>query len=259
MARIFAPEEILKDIPLMLAYLPVTLEIALFAMVLAVVLGLLLALIRIRKVPVLRQIAAVYISALRGTPIIVQLYIAYFGIPMIVKYFTIQSGGTYVADTGSGIVYAIIALGLNESAYLAETFRSALLSVDQGQIEAASSIGMTYPQALRRIILPEMITVALPNLGNSLIGLIKGTSLAFACAVVEMTAEGKIIGGRSYRYFEVYISLAIIYWAITILIEQIIRLIEKKLAIPQSPKIAAGADAKTKQPSESSPVGKVAL
>ena len=91
----------------------------------------------------------------------------------------------------------------------------------------------TYGQALRRIIIPEAFEVALPTLGNSLISIIKGTSLAFTCAVVEITAQGKIIGGRTYRYFEVYVSLAIIYWVITIIIEQLIKFIEKRIRIPE--------------------------
>ena len=100
------------------------------------------------------------------------------------------------------------------------------------QIEAAHALGMTYPQTLRRIILPEAFEVALPTLGNSFISIIKGTSLAFTCAVVEITAQGQIIGGRTYRYFEVYVSLAIIYWLVTLVIEQIIRVIENKIRIP---------------------------
>ena len=151
---------------------------------------------------------------------------------MITKYIYQQNGWNYQSSTTSGFVYAIIALSINESAYIAEIFRGALASVNVGQIEAASAIGMTYFQTFRRIIFPEMLSVALPVLGNSFIGLIKGTSLAFVCAVVEMTAQGKIIGGRTYRYFEVYVSLAIIYWVITFVIEQGIRLIEKKMQIP---------------------------
>lgn len=116
----------------------------------------------------------------------------------------------------------------------AEVIRASLESVPKGQIEAANALGMTYFQALRRVILPEAIVVALPSLGNSFIGLIKGTSLAFVCAVVEMTAAGKIIAGRTYRYFEVYVSLAIIYWIITIIVEQGIKLIEKKIRIPEN-------------------------
>ncbi len=100
-------------------------------------------------------------------------------------------------------------------------------SIDKGQVEAASALGMNYFQALIRIILPEAIVVALPSLGNAFIGLIKGTSLAFVCSVVEMTAEGKILAGRNYRYFEVYISLAIIYWVITFVLERVISYLEK--------------------------------
>ena len=149
----------------------------------------------------------------------------------------IRTQGCFFVYTNSdcflnSFVYAIIALSINESAYIAEIFRGALASVNVGQIEAASAIGMTYFQTFCRIIFPEMLSVALPGLGNSFIGLIKGTSLAFVCAVVEMTAQGKIIGGRTYRYFEVYVSLAIIYWVITFVIEQGIRLIEKKMQIP---------------------------
>ena len=137
-----------------------------------------------------------------------------------------------VADI-PGFVYAMVALGLNQSGFMAEIIRSALQSVNSGQIEAAHAIGMTSSQTLRRIILPEAFEVALPTIGNSMISIIKGTSLAFTCAVIEITAQGKIIGGRTYRYFEVYVSLAIIYWVITIIIEQIIKIIENKIKIPE--------------------------
>ena len=125
------------------------------------------------------------------------------------------------------------------SSFMAEIIRSALQSVDPGQIEAAHALGMTYPQTLRRIILPEAFEVALPTLGNSFISIIKGTSLAFTCAVVEITAQGQIIGGRTYRYFEVYVSLAIIYWLVTLVIEQIIRVIENKIRIPDQVELAS--------------------
>jgi len=222
-----------RQLPELLKYLPTTLELAALSMLIGLVLGLLLAIIRIKKIPVLRQIAAFYISIIRGTPAIVQLYIAYFGIPMFLKYMNLHYGTSFDISAFPGFACAVFAMGLNESAYNAETIRAALSSVDRGQIEAACAVGMTYPQALRRIILPEAMTVALPGLGNSFIGLIKGTSLAFTCAVVEMTAQGKILGGRNYRYFEVYVSLAIIYWAVTIIVERILKLIEKRLELPE--------------------------
>ena len=226
MAKLFDFEAVLSQLPEILKYLPTTLILAVSSMIIALIIGMLLALIKTKNIPLLKQIAGVYISLIRGTPVIVQLYIAYFGIPMITKYIYQQNGWNYQSSTTSGFV------SINESAYIAEIFRGALASVNVGQIEAASAIGMTYFQTFRRIIFPEMLSVALPGLGNSFIGLIKGTSLAFVCAVVEMTAQGKIIGGRTYRYFEVYVSLAIIYWVITFVIEQGIRLIEKKMQIP---------------------------
>ena len=232
MANLFDFKLVFTQIPDLLRYLPVTLELSVISMLIGIILGLILAIIKIRQVPVLKHIAIFFISLIRGTPILVQLYIAYFGIPMFFKWFNAKNGTDFKVAEVSGFVYAVIALGINQSAYNAEFIRAALLSVGEGQIEAASALGMTYLQALRRIILPEAITVALPSLGNSFISVIKGTSLAFTCAVVEMTAQGKILGGRTYRYFEVYVSLAIIYWVITIIIEQLLKAAEKKIAIP---------------------------
>ena len=230
--KLFDFQQVLKNIPELLAYLPITLELALLSMAMGLLLGLLLAIIKMKQIPVLRQLSAVFVSIIRGTPVLVQLYIVYFGVPMFLKYLNQQYGTNLAVANIPGFVYAVMALGLNSSAFSSEMIRSALMSVGKGQIEAANAVGMTYGQALRRIILPEALTVALPTIGNSLISAIKGTSLAFTCAVVEMTAQGKIIGGRNYRNFEVYVSLAIIYWIVTVIIEQILKFTEKKLAIP---------------------------
>lgn len=245
--NLFDFDLVIKQIPDLLKYLPVTLELAALAMCIGIVLGLLLAVIRLKKIPVLRQIAAFYISIIRGTPAIVQLYIAYFGIPMFLKYMNLNHGTNFDISAFPGFACAVFAMGFNESAYNAETIRAALGSVDRGQIEAASAIGMTYPQMLRRIILPEAMTVALPGLGNSFIGLIKGTSLAFTCAVVEMTAQGKIMGGRTYRYFEVYVSLAIIYWAVTIIVEQLLKFLERRLELPDQIDKAVASESETQE------------
>lgn len=232
MAKLFDLELVFKQIPKILKYLPETLELAVISLVIGLVLGLIIALVKIKKVPVLSQLFSVYISVLRGTPIIVQLYITYFGIPIILRYINYYQGTNYNINGIPPMIFAIVALGLNQSAHDAETIRAALLSVDKGQIEAAHSLGMTGFQTLKRIILPEAITVALPSLGNSIIALIKGTSLAFACSVIEMTAQAKILAGRNYRYFEAYISLAIVYWLITIIVERIIKFLEKRTSIP---------------------------
>lgn len=232
MGKLFDLKMVFTSIPELLEKLPITLELAGLAMVLGLLLGLLMALIKIKKVKVLTQVVNFMISAIRGTPVILQLYIAFFGIPMFFKYLNQRFGTNLAVADIPGFVYAVVALGLNQSAFCAEIIRSALQAVNEGQIEAAQALGMTYMQTLRRIILPQAFEVALPTLGNSLISIIKSTSLAFTCAVVELTAQGKIIAGRSYRYFELYVSLAVIYWVITIFIEQVIKLIEKKIRIP---------------------------
>ena len=233
MTKLFDFERVFTNIPELLKYLPITLELALLSMLIGLVLGLLLAIIKMKEIPVLKQIAAAFVSLIRGTPVLVQLYIVYFGVPMFFKYINQRYGTNLAVANIPGFVYAMMALGLNSSAFSAEMIRSALMSVGKGQLEAANALGMTYGQALRRIIIPEAMTVALPTIGNSLISSIKGTSLAFTCSVVEITAQGKIIGGRDYRYFEVYCSLAIIYWLVTIVIEQILKFTERKIAIPE--------------------------
>lgn len=232
MGKLFDVSLVFTSIPELLGKLPITLELAVLSMLLGLVLGLVMAIVKMHKIKVLTQLTNLLISLLRGTPVIVQLYVAFFGIPMFFKAMNQRFGTNLAVADIPGFAYAMIALGLNQAGFMAEIIRSALQSVDNGQVEAAHALGMTYPQALRRIILPEAFEVALPTLGNSLISIIKGTSLAFTCAVVEITAQGQIIAGKTYRYFEVYVSLAIIYWVITLIIEQLISIIEKKIRIP---------------------------
>jgi len=234
MTKIFDGWLVFTEIPSILKYLSVTLQLTLFALIIGWVLGLLIALVKIRKVPVLRQICALFVSVMRGTPIIVQLYITYFGIPIILKYYNYYNGTSHNINWIPPIVFAIVALGLNQSAFDSETIRAAIQSVERGQIEAAKSLGMTRLQIFRRILFPQAFNVALPPLGNSLIALIKGTSLAFTCSVVEITAQAKILAGNSYRFFEAYCSLAIIYWFITIILERVFVFAEKKMSIPET-------------------------
>jgi polar amino acid transport system permease protein len=231
MPNLFDPGLIFFQIPKLLEYLPVTLFIMTLSIIIGYLAGLLLALIKIKKIPILWQLSAFFVSFTRGTPIVVQLYIAYYGIPLFLRYFNYFYHTNLNINGLPGMLFVIFAFSMNEAAYGSETIRAAIESVDRGQIEAAQSLGMTYPQVLRRIIVPEAFVVALPSLGNSMISLLKGTSLAFVCAVVEMTAKGKILAGNSYRYFENYIALAIIYWVLTIGIEQLVKFIEKKINV----------------------------
>lgn len=231
MPNLFDVKLVFTQIPKLLKYLPVTLEITVLSMLFGLIIGMLLAVIKIRRIPILYRISVIFVSFIRGTPIIVQLYITYYGIPILLKYINYYSGTNYNVNNIPAMLFVLLAFALNESAYMSEIIRAALQSVDKGQIEAAHSLGMSYTQVLFRIIIPDAFEVALPTLGNSLIGMMKGTSLAFVCAVVEITAAGKIIGGSNYRFFEVYVSLALIYWGLTIVIEQAIKLAEKRMTI----------------------------
>ncbi len=220
---------VFTNIPHLLKYLPITLEIALISYVANLIIGLLVAIVKIKKTRVLYPIVSFYVSFTRGTPLLVQLYITYFGIPMILNLINYKFGTNFSTSFIPKIFFALAALSLNSAAFSSEFIRAAIESVDKGQLEACHSIGMTNFQTLRRIVIPEALVVAVPSLGNSLINMIKGTSLAFTCAVVEITAAGKIIASRNYRIFESYLSIAIIYWIITLIISRIFIIIEKKL------------------------------
>jgi polar amino acid transport system permease protein len=220
---------VFTQIPRVLKYLPITLEIAVVSSFFSLFVGFLVAMIKIRKIRILNQIASFYVSFTRGTPIIVQLYLTYFGIPMLFQYLNITYGFDLNANGIPPIVFALVALSLNDGAYASESIRAAIESVDRGQMEAAMSIGMTAWQAVRRIVIPEAMVVALPSLGNSFIGMIKGTSLVFVAAVVEMTAAGRMIASRNFRYFEMYITLAIIYWIVTMVISRVLVWLEKRM------------------------------
>ena len=234
MPNIFDFKLVFTQIPELLKYLPMTLEITILSMIFGLIIGLMVAIVKIRQIPVLKRVVAVFVSFTRGTPIIVQLYLTYYGIPILLKYYNYYNGTNYNLNNIPSLLFVLVAFSLNEGAYNSESIRAAIQSIDKGQIEAAHSLGMTSLQVLKRITIPEAFVVALPTLGNALISLLKGTSLAFVCSVVEMTAQGKILAGSNYRYFEVYVSLAIIYWVLTIIIEQIIRFVEKRMSIPDS-------------------------
>ncbi|MBT9429476.1 MULTISPECIES: amino acid ABC transporter permease [Symbiopectobacterium] len=211
MPTIFDIKLVFTQIPALLEYLPVTLLITAFSMIASVILGFMIALIRIKRIWLLNSGAGVFVSFIRGTPLIVQLYLTYYGIPILLKYYNYYNQTDYNVNDIPSLLFVLLAFSLNEAAYNSESIRAALLSVDKKQIEAAQSLGMTPFQVLRRVTIPEAFVVALPTLDNALIGLLKGTSLAFVCSVIELTARGKILASSNYRYFEVYVSLALIY------------------------------------------------
>ena len=162
MTKLFDISLVFTQLPKLTSYLYVNLEIAAIALVIGWAAGLVIALIRINNVPVLKTLAALFVSVIRGTPIIVQLYITYFGIPILLRYINYYNGTDFNINNIPGLVFAIIALGLNQSAFDSETIRASILSVDKGQIEAAKSMGMTRWQVLKRVLLPQAFSVAIP-------------------------------------------------------------------------------------------------
>ncbi len=212
----------IEIIPELLTYLPVTLYLTIISMVLAIIIGVFLSLILVNRIPILLQLAKVYISFFRGTPVLVQLLLIYFGLPQLFPFMNSLGAGTA----------AIIAFSLNTSSYLAEIFRAGLESVDRGQAEASMSVGMSYPQALRGIILPQAIRNAIPATGNMIIGLIKNSSLAFTIGVTELLAQGKMLASENLRFFEAYLAVGLIYWVITFLYSQLQGWFEKRINKP---------------------------
>ncbi|NLM78959.1 MAG: amino acid ABC transporter permease [Ruminococcaceae bacterium] len=224
MNQLFDFDYMFRSFPEILRQAPVTLLISVGSMAIGLVIGLITALLKIYKIPVLSWIATFYVSFTRGTPLLVQIYLSYYGIPKILAFMNI---GLNIGQVPS-IVFIYVAYSLNVGAYLSESIRSAIQAIDKGQVEAAYSVGMSKVQSMFRIIIPQAVTIALPNFGNSFIGLMKDTSLAFIIGVVEIMAQAKIVGARSLRFFEVYINSAIIYWVICLIMERVLYWLEKK-------------------------------
>lgn len=233
--KIFAPEMIVKMLPTILEKLPITLLMTVVAAIIGITLGFLIAVIKINNVPVLTQIFNVFVSFMRGTPQLVQLFLAFYGFPLIVQWLNQRLGWNVDVNSIPALLYVFVAFGLNEAAYNSETFRAAILSVNPKEIEAAKSIGLTDGQTMRRIILPSALIVAIPNLGNSLISLLKGTSLAFTVTVIDIMGQARILAGANLRFFEAYIAVALFYWVFCILIEQGVRYLERKLNVADRP------------------------
>lgn len=218
----FDPIYFFETFPKLMPYLPITLMLAIVSLILSIISGLIIALILRAKIPVLKEIAIVYISFFRSIPSLVQLFLIYYGLPQLIP-------GMRVIDA---LTAAIIGLSIKNAAYLAEIFRAAITSVDKGQFEAAHSIGLSKTQTYIKIVLPQATRNAIPASGNIFIGLIKETSLVFTLGVTEIFAKSKLLSSASYKYLETFLAVAIVYWLITIIYTYLQSLLEKKLNKP---------------------------
>lgn len=191
----------MRALPLLQKAVLVTLGLGFSAFILGSIVGMLITLARISSIAPLRWFAFAYVSIFRGTPLLIQMLVIYFGLP---------SFGLILDPVPA----ALIALTLFSAAYLSENFRSGITGVDRGQWEAAWSMGMGYRKTLLRVILPQALRIAIPPLGSRLIALMKDTSLASTITVVELTRVADQIGASTFRYMDMFLIVGAIYWII---------------------------------------------
>ena len=207
---------IVNSFPLLLIGAGVTVQITLMSVMVGVLIGLFVGIARISSFKILRFLAAVYVDFFRGTPLLVQIFLIYFAIPAI----TGQRMDPFIA--------AISACGINSGAYVAEIFRAGIQSIDAGQMEAGRSLGMTWVQTMRYIIVPQAFKRVIPPLGNEFIALLKDSSLVSVIGFEELTRRGQLIIARTYGSLEIWLSVAIIYLAMTLTISRFVAYLEKK-------------------------------
>lgn len=198
----------------------VTLQITLCAVILGIVLGFLVAIVRSThdrtgKLKILNVLCNVYLTVIRGTPVVVQLLIIYFVI--------------FGSTTISKVVVAVMAFGINSGAYVAEIFRSGIMSIDNGQFEAGRSLGFNYRQTMFYIVMPQAFKNVLPALGNEFISLLKETSVSGYIALQDLTKGGDIIRSRTYDAFMPLIAVALIYLVMVLIFSRLVSLLERRL------------------------------
>lgn len=221
-SKIFDVSYIFYSIPLILKTLPMTLYIMILSLIFGFILGLIVTAMKLSKNRIIKNIANSYVAFIRGTPLLLQLFLVFYGLPPALSLIGIDINDINKVD------FAIITFTLNAGAFMSEIIRSAYLAVDKGQQEAALSVGMTNFQMIRRIVFPQAFAIAIPNLGNIMISLLKETSYVFAIGVIDILGKAKLIGSYGYgvRQLEAFIAVALIYWAISILIEKSIAFYE---------------------------------
>ncbi|GGB44271.1 ABC transporter permease subunit [Virgibacillus dakarensis] len=209
--------QLVPYIPFILEGIWATLKLAGISIIIGFILGTLLALCKITKLPLLKGFADAYTSMFRGTPLILQLMIIYFAIPQLTGYDI------------SAFLSAVLAFGLNSAAYVSEIIRAGILAVDRGQTEAAEALGVPYKQMMINIILPQALKNILPALMNEFITLTKESAIVSVISYMDLMRRAQIVGSELYRNFEPLLFAGLIYWVMVFILTQIGRLIERRL------------------------------
>lgn len=224
MGNFFDIDRFYNVIPKILPYLNVTFHVVLVSMGIGTLLAIFVAVLRIQRIPVVQQSLGVYISFMRGTPLLVQMMISYYGLPLLADALFGMNISRW--DT---LIFVNIAFILNEGAFLGEIFRSAILSIPAVQSEAGYSIGMTRFQTFTRIVLPQTIKVIIPAYGADLIGVFHNTSLVFMIGVVDIMGRAKTLGTATGHSLEGYVFVALIYIVISLMLKGIFYLVDRKM------------------------------
>lgn len=211
-------EIVAKYLPFLLLGVSITIRFTVMSFTIGSLLGLGLALGRSSKNPVLRLPCLTYIDFIRGTPLLAQVYLIHFGLPQVFGYRPV------------GSVDALVALTLNCAAYIAEIWRGGIESIERGQTEAARSLGMTYAQSMRHIILPQAFRRVVPPMGNEFIALLKESSLVSVIGMEDLMMKANMMAGRSFRPFEAYFTVALIYLGLTLTFARLLTRLEGRLA-----------------------------
>ena len=193
-----------------------TLKITLMAVSCGTVIGLFVGLAELSEYRAIRYPAKIYVDVIRGTPLLVQIFIIYFALP------------TALGIRIEPYVAAVVACSINSGAYVAEIYRAGIQSVDKGQFEAARSLGLTWTQTMTRIVLPQAFRKVIPQLGNEFIAMLKDSSLVSVIGFEELTRKGQLIIAATYRSFEIWTAVALIYLVMTLTISRLVAYLEKK-------------------------------
>ena len=209
-------ELIQRALPILLMGAGVTIEITAFSVAIGFFIGLFVGIARISQFKILQIMAAVYADCIRGTPLLVQIFLIYFALPMAIG----QRVEPFIA--------AVAACGINSGAYVSEIFRAGIQAIDVGKMEAGRSLGLTWWQTMRFIILPQAFKNILPPLGNEFIAMLKDSSLVSVIGFEELTRRGQLIIAQTYGSFEIWMTVAVLYLIMTMAISRIVAFLEKR-------------------------------
>jgi glutamine transport system permease protein len=210
---------ITRSIPLLLMGAGITVQITVISVGIGLLIGMFIGMARLSKTWLVKAAATVYVDFIRGTPLLVQIFIIYFALPLIV--------GRRIDP----FIAAITACGVNSGAYVAEIFRAGIQSIDKGQMEAGRSLGMTWAQTMRFVILPQAFKRIIPPLGNEFIAMLKDSSLVSVIGFEELTRRGQLIIARTYGSFEIWMTVAVIYLMMTLTISRLVDYLERRYKI----------------------------